>query len=229
MPPFVLFLTIMVYSQAMLAVTFNAVGAGKNFEFTSGIKERGDKGAGTGLLAITFDGVVKSAPRVISPSSKDCVISGRFTSEEIRDLRGVLKAGSLAVTPEILSERVVGATLGHQEIERALVTMAWCILAIVGFCGILFTFLGVMFPTVGGAVAGIRYFGDFDRFAAISRISAEKLDGVHRRACLLRAAPDHALDYGSLSDLAHAADEVVVSEIESWQAVFAGKHFTVPV
>jgi hypothetical protein len=93
----------------------------------------------------------------------------------------------------------------------------------------LFTFLGVMFPTVGGAVAGIRYFGDFDRFAAISRISAEKLDGVHRRACLLRAAPDHALDYGSLSDLAHAADEVVVSEIESWQAVFAGKHFTVPV
>lgn len=93
----------------------------------------------------------------------------------------------------------------------------------------LFTFLGVMFPTIGGAVAGIRYFGDFDRFAAISRISAEKLDGVHRRACLLRGAPDHALDYGSLSDLAHAADEVVVSEIESWQAVFAGKHFTVPV
>ena len=93
----------------------------------------------------------------------------------------------------------------------------------------LFTFLGVMFPTIGGAVAGIRYFGDFDRFAAISRISAEKLEGVHRRASLLRAAPDHALDYGALSDLAHAADEVVVSEIESWQAVFAGKHFTVPV
>ncbi|WP_026090770.1 DUF4231 domain-containing protein [Sandarakinorhabdus sp. AAP62] len=93
----------------------------------------------------------------------------------------------------------------------------------------LFTFLGVMFPTIGGAVAGIRYFGDFDRFAAISRISAEKLDAVHRRATLLRAAPDHALDYGALSDLAHAADDVVVSEIESWQAVFAGKHFTVPV
>ncbi len=93
----------------------------------------------------------------------------------------------------------------------------------------LFTFLGVMFPTIGGAVAGIRYFGDFDRFAAISRISAEKLDAVHRRATLLRAAPVSALDYGALSDLAHAADDVVVSEIESWQAVFAGKHFTVPV
>jgi hypothetical protein len=91
----------------------------------------------------------------------------------------------------------------------------------------LFTFLGVMFPTVGGAVAGIRYFGDFDRFAAISRVSAEKLDNVLRRACLLRASPSR--DYGNVADLAHAADEVVISEIESWQAVFAGKHFTVPV
>ena len=90
-----------------------------------------------------------------------------------------------------------------------------------------FTFLGVLFPTLGGAVAGIRYFGDFDRFAAISRVSAEKLDAVHRRACLLRDAP--TLGYGRVADLAHAADEVVVSEIESWQAVFAGKHFTVPV
>ena len=30
-------------------------------------------------------------------------------------------------------------------------------------------------------------------------------------------------------DLVHATDDVVVSEIESWQAVFGGKHVTVPV
>ena len=93
----------------------------------------------------------------------------------------------------------------------------------------LFTFLGVLFPTLGGAIAGIRYFGDFDRFAAISRVSASKLDAVLRRATLLQGVPLTTLDYGSVADLAHAADEVVVSEIESWQAVFAGKHFTVPV
>jgi hypothetical protein len=125
--------------------------------------------------------------------------------------------------------------------QLAVVAVAfWLLLWAGGISGVLpdaaaeksakaFTFLGVLFPTIGGAVAGIRYFGDFDRFAAISRVSAEKLDAVHRRASLLRSAPDHALDYGALSDLAHAADEVVVSEIESWQAVFAGKHFTVPV
>jgi hypothetical protein len=91
------------------------------------------------------------------------------------------------------------------------------------------TFLGILFPSLGGAVAGIRYFGDFDRFAAISRVSAEKLDALHRRASLLVAAPESALDYGSVADLAHAADDVVISEIEGWQAVFAGKHFAVPV
>ncbi|WP_439547197.1 hypothetical protein [Sandarakinorhabdus sp.] len=93
----------------------------------------------------------------------------------------------------------------------------------------LFTYLGIMFPSIGGAFAGIRYFGDFDRFAAISRVSAEKLDALHRRASLLLATPEATLDYGNVADLAHAADDVVVSEIESWQAVFAGKHFAVPV
>ncbi len=92
-----------------------------------------------------------------------------------------------------------------------------------------FTFLGVAFPTLGGALSGIRYFGDFERFAAISRVTAEKLDVIHARVMLLLSAPDDALDYARASELAHAADDVVVSEIENWQAVFGGKHITVPV
>jgi hypothetical protein len=92
-----------------------------------------------------------------------------------------------------------------------------------------FTFFGVLLPTFGGAIAGIRYFGDFERFSAISRVTAEKLQAVHTRTVQLLAAPDSALDYGRSADLAHATDDVVVSEIESWQAVFGGKHVTVPV
>ena len=38
-----------------------------------------------------------------------------------------------------------------------------------------------MFPTLGASVAGMRYFGDFERFAAISAVAAEKLDGVRKR------------------------------------------------
>ncbi|MDP5104083.1 MAG: hypothetical protein NWP98_09165, partial [Erythrobacter sp.] len=34
----------------------------------------------------------------------------------------------------------------------------------------LFTFFGVAFPTLGANLSGIRYFGDFERFGAISRV-----------------------------------------------------------
>jgi hypothetical protein len=93
----------------------------------------------------------------------------------------------------------------------------------------LFTFLGVLLPTFGGAIAGVRYFGDFERFSAISEVTAEKLDAVAGRIDLLLTAPDAGLDYARVSELAHAADDIVVSEIENWQAVFGGKHITVPV
>ena len=92
-----------------------------------------------------------------------------------------------------------------------------------------FSFLGVAFPTFGAAIAGIRYFGDFERFAAISEVTAAKLDGVHSRIALLLEAPDDRIDYARISELAHAIDDVVVSEIENWQAVFGGKHISVPV
>jgi hypothetical protein len=92
-----------------------------------------------------------------------------------------------------------------------------------------FTVLGVMLPTLGGAFAGVRYFGDFERFAAISDVTAEKLDIISGRIDrLLSASPDQ-LTFARIADLAHFADDVVVSEIESWQAVFGGKHITVPV
>jgi hypothetical protein len=92
-----------------------------------------------------------------------------------------------------------------------------------------FTFLGVLLPTLGGALAGVRYFGDFERFAVISSVTAEKLQGIEARIGQVLQAPEEALDYGTVADLAHAIDDVVVTEIESWQSVFAGKHVTVPV
>ena len=92
-----------------------------------------------------------------------------------------------------------------------------------------FTFLGVLLPTFGGAIAGIRYFGDFERFAAISEVTAQKLDTVHARIALLLRAEDRDMDYGPVAEIAHAADDIVVSEIENWQAVFGGKQITVPV
>jgi hypothetical protein len=90
----------------------------------------------------------------------------------------------------------------------------------------IFTWHGVLLPTFGGAITGIRFFGDFERFAAISQVTAEKLDLIHQRIALLDGVE---LNYDMVSALAHATDDVVVSEIESWQAVFGGKQISVPV
>jgi hypothetical protein len=92
-----------------------------------------------------------------------------------------------------------------------------------------FTFLGVALPTLGGALAGIHYFSDFGRFAAISESTANRLEAVEHRIAALLAAPDAELDYGRVASIARAVDEIVVSEIEHWQDVFGGKHISVPV
>jgi hypothetical protein len=49
------------------------------------------------------------------------------------------------------------------------------------------------------------------------------------RITQLLDSPETAIDYGRVADLAREVDDVVVGEIESWQAVFAGKHVAVPV
>jgi hypothetical protein len=91
------------------------------------------------------------------------------------------------------------------------------------------TFMGVAFPALGGAIAGIRYFGDFERFAAISEVTAEKLCVIEQRIQTLLAAPQGGLLFAQVADLAHAIDDTVVAEIENWQAVFGGKQVAVPV
>lgn len=91
------------------------------------------------------------------------------------------------------------------------------------------TVLGVAFPTIGGALAGIRYFGDFERFADISTVTAQRLEGVLARIEILEKSPDEALHYSDVAEIVRSADAVVMSELESWQAVFSGKKVAVPV
>lgn len=92
-----------------------------------------------------------------------------------------------------------------------------------------FTVLGVLFPTLGGLFAGIRFFGDFERFAAISEVTAKKLDAVQQRIAILLMAPNEMLQFDQVAELAHAVDDIVIDEIENWQAVFGGKQISVPV
>ena len=86
----------------------------------------------------------------------------------------------------------------------------------------------MLYPPLDPSWYGIRYFGDFERFAAISEVTAGKLAQVEVRIEQLLAGPDTAIDYEGVSRFAHAIDGMVVDEIESWQAVFSGKPIALP-
>ena len=68
-------------------------------------------------IAIVLDRRVSSAPTVQSKiPGGDGRITGSFTDEEANDLAIVLRAGALPAPVEIIEERTVGPTLGHDSI-----------------------------------------------------------------------------------------------------------------
>jgi preprotein translocase subunit SecD len=75
-------------------------------------------------LAIVLDGTVYSAP-VIQEKIEGgrAQITGNFTTDEAHDLAIVLRAGSLPAPVEILEERTVGPSLGHDSIQKGLLSI----------------------------------------------------------------------------------------------------------
>jgi len=91
-----------------------------------------------------------------------------------------------------------------------------------------FTFLGVALPTLGANLAGMRYFGDFERFSSISNVTAKKLANIEKRVALLLSGDGERLTYRAASDVVRLVDETVIEEIASWQSVFGAKHLSLP-
>lgn len=73
-------------------------------------------------------------------------ITGRFTTEEARDLAIVLRAGALPALVSILEERIVGPSLGADSIRNGLISM------IGGFLVIMFM---VIYYKMAGLIADI--------------------------------------------------------------------------
>jgi SecD/SecF fusion protein len=74
-------------------------------------------------LAVVLDGYVRSYPRVhaeITGGSTE--ISGDFTIEEADDLANILKSGKLPAPARIISDTVVGPTLGKEAIQAGLIS-----------------------------------------------------------------------------------------------------------
>ena len=104
------------YNEPYVSLSFDARGA-RIFEQVTGqnIKKR---------LAIVLDNRVNSAPVIQDKiSGGKAQITGRYTTDEARDLAIVLRAGALPAPVEIIEERTVGPSLGKDSIEKGFKSM----------------------------------------------------------------------------------------------------------
>jgi preprotein translocase subunit SecD len=126
------------FSEPYVSMTFSKAGARRFARITeANVRKR---------LAIVLDGNVYSAP-VIRERIGDgrAQISGRFTEEEATDLAIVLRAGSLPAPVEIMEQRTVGPSLGHDSIQKGMISI---------ICGgILVLVFIIVYYRAGGLIA----------------------------------------------------------------------------
>ncbi len=104
------------YNEPYVSMDFSRKG-GRIFERITG--ENVNK-----QLAIVLDNTIYSAPNIKQKiSGGKAIIEGNFTTEEARDLAIVLRAGALPAPVNIIEERTVGPSLGHDSISKGLLSM----------------------------------------------------------------------------------------------------------
>lgn len=98
-------------------------------------------------IAIVLDNNVYSAPTVQNEiTGGNSQITGHFTTQDTRDLANVLKSGKMPAPAKIVSEEIVGPTLGAESIRLGV----WsCVIA---FC-LLMVYMIAMYGFIPGMVA----------------------------------------------------------------------------
>ena len=98
-------------------------------------------------IAILLDDQVYSAPRVNTPiEGGSSQITGDFTTDEARDLANILKSGKMTAKVNIISDMVVGPSLGAEAIESGIISF---IVALV----LLMVFMVCFYGVIPGLIA----------------------------------------------------------------------------
>ena len=72
-------------------------------------------------VAIYLDGEIISAPRVNEPiTTGEAVITGKFTTEEAKELATRLNSGALPVPIKLIGQKNIGASLGEKSLEESM-------------------------------------------------------------------------------------------------------------
>ncbi|MDR1743286.1 MAG: protein translocase subunit SecDF [Dysgonamonadaceae bacterium] len=92
-------------------------------------------------IAIVLDGYVYSAPNVNNRiDGGRSSITGNFTSDEAKDLENVLKSGKMKAGVRIVSEDVVGPSLGQEAINAGFISFVIALIVLFIFTCILYGF-----------------------------------------------------------------------------------------
>lgn len=82
-------------------------------------------------VAIVLDNLVYSAPNVQNEiTGGNSQITGHFTAEDTRDLANVLKSGKMPAPANIVSEEIVGPTLGQESIRQGFISVILAFIAL---------------------------------------------------------------------------------------------------
>ncbi len=82
-------------------------------------------------IAIVLDNYVYSAPNVQNEiTGGNSQITGHFTPEDTRDLANVLKSGKMPAPANIVSDEIVGPSLGKESIRQGLWSMIFAFIAL---------------------------------------------------------------------------------------------------
>ncbi len=85
-------------------------------------------------LAVVLDGYVRSYPRVQNEiTGGNTEITGDFTIEEADDLANILKSGKLPAPAHIISDTIVGPTLGKEAIHSGFISFIIAFAFVLGF------------------------------------------------------------------------------------------------
>lgn len=118
-------------------------------------------------VAIVLDDQVYSAPRVNSViEGGRSSITGNFTTDEAKDLANVLKSGKMAAKVDIISDTVIGPSLGQQAIEDGFMSF---VVALV----LLMIFMMAFYGVIPGLIANLGLiFNIFFTFGILASFQA---------------------------------------------------------
>jgi len=105
-------------------------------------------------IVVLLDGYVRSYPRVINEiTGGNTEVTGDFTIDEATDLANILKSGKMPAPARIVSDTIIGPTLGKEAINAGMVSF------IISFL-IVLAYMIFYYSRSAGSIADVALFGN---------------------------------------------------------------------